>query len=197
MKKAFIIIALLAYSLSSFATELVPFSIYISKIAESKKLVLNFDNMLAATVVCKIIDQNGSVIYTEKLNTLQQKSRRYDLSGLKSGDYTISIDDLMKVEELALTVTAADVALNENVSVTTFKPVVWIKENRTVDFNLLALGNDVNVKILAENGTEVYNEDFSDKTTIGKVYDFKKSPKGMYTMQVSVNGKTFYKYLTI
>ncbi len=197
MKKVFIVLAFVVYSVSSFATEIIPFSFYISKLSESKKLVLNLENMSAHTVKCDIMDQEGKIIYTDKINTKTQKARRYDLTSLTPGIYTISIDDLMKVEELTIVVTSNDVIVNRNNSEITYKPVVWLNENKSADFNLLSLGKSVNVTIYNENNEEVYAETFSKQTSIGKVYDFKKSEKGTYTMAVSVNGKTFYKYLTI
>ncbi len=197
MKKLFLAAALLTFSLGAFATEIIPFSLYVSKVSGSKKLVLNLENFSANTVRCDIKTQEGSLVFTDYINTSLQKARKYDLSSLKLGTYTFTVDDLLKVEDLTIIVTESDILVNKNESEITYKPVVWLNKNKTADFNLLALGKPVSVVITDSNNTEIHSEFFNKRATIAKVYDFKKLDRGTYTMAVTVNGKTFYKYLTI
>ncbi|MEL6124487.1 MAG: DUF3244 domain-containing protein [Bacteroidota bacterium] len=174
-----------------------PFSLYVSKAGEAKKIVLRLDNMFADKVTCKIYTESGAVIFSDEIYTANKTAKKYDLSQLPQGEYTILINDLMKVEQLDLVVTENSVDFVNPVADITFKPTVWVNEDKTVDFNLLSLGNNVNVSIYNETSEEVYSKSYIGKTTVSKRFNMADLPAGEYTIAVTNGGEVFYNYVTI
>jgi len=189
-------VAALFIAFNASATE-APFSLYVSKTAESKKIVLRLENMFADKVNCAIYSEQGALIFTDEIYTANNTSKKYDLNQLPAGEYVIEITDLMKVERLKINVTATNVEFAETQADITYKPTVWINEDAIVDFNLLALGNTVNVAIKSENGDEIYTKRFANETSIGSRLNLSELPTGTYTMIVTNGSETFYHYLSI
>ena len=173
------------------------YSLYVSKSSESKKIVLRLDNMFADKVACTIYSDLGATIFKDEIYTAEKTAKQYDLNQLPEGNYIIEIIDLMKVEKLKLTITKESVEFENTEAEITYKPTVWMNEDKTVDFNLLSLGNNVKVSILNETRDEVFKKSYKKETTVSNRFDFSQLPKGTYTMVVMNGDETFYNYLSI
>lgn len=174
-----------------------PFSLYVSKSSENKKIVLRLENMFADQVKCRIYSEFGGLVFSDAIYTAEKTAKKYDLSQLPEGNYFIEIVDLMKVERLKITVNRDGVDFNNPVADITYKPTIWLNNNKHVDFNLLSLGNDVTIRIIDEYNVEILNQNFNDQNTIAKRYDLSKLPTGTYTFEVSNGDEVFYNYLSI
>lgn len=177
MKKVVVILISTIFLMSSMATMIAavdaPTSIYVTKAPEAKKIVLNFENMFADKVKCTFLGQGGGVIFTDVIYTSDKVSKKYDLSKLPVGIYTVEVNDLMKVEKLTLSVTNNSVEFVDNASEVIYKPTVWLNEDKKVDFNLLALGNEAKVIISNDQG-QLYSHNFKGQTSISKRFDVSK-----------------------
>ena len=76
------------------------YSVYVRKSLENKKLIVSLDNMEANEVKFTIFNPNGAVIHKDRINTKYEATKKYDLSQLDPGVYTIVVDDLMKAWHL-------------------------------------------------------------------------------------------------
>ena len=194
MKKVnlfFTIAALVLISFSTIAAADAPATIYISKARETKKIVLNLENMSADKVTCEFIAEDGEIIFTDVVETANKTAKQYDLSQLPSGDYTIEVNDLMKIERLNLSISNKNVTLEENVSDITFKPTVWLNEDNTVDFNLLMLGKSATLAIYAPNGEVLKTDRFRKANVASKRYNLNNLEAGEYRVVVFHKGETF------
>ena len=190
-----LIISMIASNL--IASDYNPYSVTIAKALEAKKLVVNLSDMQASNVKCTIANEEGRIVYSGKINMdTDVTNKQYDLSLLESGTYTMTIDDLMKVERLSFVITQNEVRFDEAESEIIFKPTVWVNPNKTVDFNLLAFGERVTVEI--KNDFEViHTEVIKEETSVNRVFNLENLDEGEYTMTISFNGHTFYRYITI
>ena len=194
--KTWVIMMLFGLALNVNAKDLEPFSLYMSKSSEAKKLIMRFDNMLANVVKAKIISDKGIIVHQEKINTSEEKVRKYDLNQLEQGVYTFIIDDLMKVEKVQFTIGPKEVSFTDEPTEVTFKPTVWVNGDKTVDFNLMSLGKDTKI-VITRDGIEYLAESFKGDNTISRRYDLSKLENGVYTMMVTINGETFYRMLQV
>jgi len=167
-----------------------PTSIYVSKADEAKKIVLNFENMFADKVTCTFSSLDNGSIFSDIIYTSERKSKKYDLSKLPLGNYVVEVNDLMKIEKLSLTITKEGVEFSNEESQITYKPTVWLNEDNTVDFNLLALSKDV--KIFISNGDEVIlKEEISGESSVGRRYNLNKYDGQDITVNVYHAGEDF------
>lgn len=170
------------------------YSVYVKKSFENKKLIVRMENMQANNVNLTIIDPRGAVIHRDRINTKLEKVKKYDLNKLEPGTYTMIIDDLMKVEKLAIKLTANGVDFGNAHAEITYKPTVWLNSDKTVDFNLMTLGKSADVFIKLDNKI-LYEAHFAHQTTVEKKFNLKSLASGKYTMVINTNGETFYRYL--
>ncbi len=170
------------------------YSVYVKKSSENKKLIVRMENMHAINVDLTIIDPNGGIIHKDRINTKSEKMKKYDLNRLEPGTYTMIVDDLMKVEKVKFVLTDQNVNFATDKAEVTYKPIVWLNNDKTVDFNLLTLGKSAEVSIKSEEKV-LYYESFTKLSNISKKYNLKELPSGKYTMVVRTNGETFYRYL--
>lgn len=167
-----------------------PTSIYISKSSEANKIVLNLENMFADNVKCTFTNEEGIIIFRDQISTENRVSKKYDLGQLPMGKYTIEVNDLMKVERLELVISKEGIEFSNEIAEITYKPTVWLNEDKTVDFNLLALGQVASISISSLEG-EIFTESFKKQSSISKRFNLNGLESGEYTVRVSINGKTF------
>lgn len=185
------IVALVAISISTIVASPRPAAIYISKSKEAKKIILNLENMAAEKVTCEFINEEGAVIFRDEIETANKTAKQYNLSQLPEGEYTIEVNDLMKIERLNLTVDNQSVTLKERVADVTFKPTVLIKDNNTVDLNLLALGEAATVSFFGPQGNLLKSERFNNVNVVNKRYSLIQAEAGDYRIVISHKGETF------
>ena len=197
MKKIIIVLFSVAFLATTInAASVAPTSIYVSKSAEAKKIVLNFENMFADKVVCTFSSAENGTIFSDVIFTSERKSKKYDLSKLPVGNYVVEVNDLMKIEKLSLTITKEGVDFSDEESEITYKPTVWLNEDNTVDFNLLALSKDV--KIAISNETELLlEEEFAGESSIGRRYNLNKYAGQDITVTVYHRGEDFVYTLSL
>lgn len=170
------------------------YSVYVKKSLENKKLIVRMENMHANNVQLTIINPEGVIIHKDRINTKLEKTKKYDLNNLEPGVYTMIIDDLMKVEKVKVEVTRKGVEFGSNKAEITYKPTVWLNNDKTVDFNLMTLGKRAEVKIKLD-GNVLYEERFAGDSVVSKKFNLQNLPSAKYTMVVYTNGETFYRYL--
>ena len=195
--KTWVFSMLLGFAFTANATIEEPFSLYMSKSSEAKKLIMRFDNMMAEVVKAQIVSKEGIIVHQERINTRAQKVRKYDLGQLEPGAYTFVIDDLMKVEKVQFSVESDEVIFSNEPTQVTFKPTVWVNNDKTVDFNLLSLGNDAKIVIMRD-GVDYLVERYNDQSTVSQRYNLSKLEAGQYTIDddiatiVDANGASIY-----
>jgi len=193
MKKGNVLLIVAAFVFNSIITMAAvdgPTSIYVSNAREAKKIILNMENMAADKVTCVFRNQAGEIFFKDEVITASNATKQYDLSQLPSGDYTIEVNDLMKIERLNLTVKNGGVILNEKVGDITFKPTVWLNEDKSVDFNLMTLGESASLSIYGPSGDLLKSDRFRKVNVAAKRYDLSKVEAGEYRVVITHKSET-------
>lgn len=195
--KALMLGMVMSLSYNALANVANPYTLSIAKAIEAKKLVVSLKDMQASKVSCTISNERGSIVYSGKINMdIEKVSKRYDLTGLTNGVYTMTVDDLMKVEKIAFQVTDNDIVFDDSESEVIYKPTVWVNDDKTVDFNLLSLGEKVSIEIVKDLDV-IHSEVIKGMTSVSRVFNLQKLAEGEYTMVISYKGETFYRYITV
>lgn len=191
-----IVLVSMLISTSAFSNLSNPYNVNVLTTTESKKLVVNLSHMYGSSVTCSIIDQSGNIIHREKVESSTQTIKRYDLSNLKPGNYTVVIDDLMTIEKLKVKLTADEIIYSQNRSEIIYKPTIIVKDNAMVYLNLLALGRPVKISVI-KGDSLIYSEETKDEGSVLRKYTFAESPAGEYIIKVKVGDEVFFNTVNI
>ncbi len=185
-----VVIILSSFSVQGFASS--PATITTT---EDRKIVVDISDLSGDHATCKIKDQEGAIVYFEKIAQSNLAIKKYDLSQLTPGSYELILEDAMSIEVIKFELTDAEVKYFDKAK-TVYKPTIVEKENKIVYFNQLALNKAVNITI-TKNGEYYYNQVYNDLPTISKKIDFSAAEKGDYLIEVSILGETFYNNISI
>lgn len=152
----------------------------------TNKIVLSFDNLTKQKVSIKIYDQANQLVLRETQYDTQELRKRYDLSQLGEGTYTI------KIESGSDTFTE-EIEVGQTVNALDFETVI---APDALQANKLRIGfanaqATVNVVITDALGNEVYTESYSGEENGNYLFNMDKLTKGVYTVVVTSHDKTF------
>jgi hypothetical protein len=153
-------------------------------ITDNNSVIVSLASWKGETVNVDIVDAYGTVIFSDNVATINGK-KRYQLSQLPSGDYTIRTSNDLRIEAQVVTIQRGEV-IEATVPTTTYKPMITTAAN-TVDVNFLTGGKRTNVIFTDRNGETVYTNSY-EGNSVNKRFDLSSLPAGDYTVYVS-NGQ--------
>ncbi len=199
MKKVFInlksktiltvVILLSSLSVQSFA------SVHALITPEDKKLVVDISDLYGDHATCMIKDQEGAIVFAEKIAESDQVIKKYDLNQLKEGAYELIIEDAMSVEIIKFELTKTEINYS-NKARTVYKPTIIKKADNMIYLNQLALNKEVKIAV-TKNGEDFFTETYVGQPSVSKKIDFSTAEKGDYVIKVSILGETFYNTVSI
>ena len=161
----------------------------------NKSIKIAFDQSTSTELVVRLRDENGKTFYSDTFHATLEEDKILNLKNLPNGNYTLAIESYQLVTESNIFI-SQDHAIVSNIDCT-YKPQIGVSENR-LSFNALSLGKEVRATLIDQNDNELLlNESYEDKSSVNKVYDISKLPKGNYTMIVEVGGHANYQKLSL
>lgn len=144
-----------------------------------------------------LLDDNGEVLYSEKISERQGFRKKFDLSHLPKGEYQVKIQDEKKVQLLPIDYRNEAVVVHLDKIEYKYFPVISERQNVITISTLNFSEKPVEVQIENMFGETVYSGKLQGSNYIGKKFDFSKV-RGKYTMIVNNGGlvstKTFDVY---
>ena len=162
---------------------------------ENKKLVVDISDLYGDHASCMIKDQEGTIVFAEKLAESDQVIKKYDLSQLKQGLYELILEDAMSVEIVKFELTDTKINYVDKAR-TVYKPTIIKKADDLVYLNQLALNKKVKIAV-TKNGEDFFTKTYEGESSISKKIDFSTAEKGDYVIKVSILGETFYNTVSI
>ncbi len=164
----------------------------------NKSFVLSWQQPLTQAAEFRIEDETGLVLFSETLKAGQEVSRKYNLSRLPEGVYTLKLEDDRAIRIQPVSLTATAVIFNAGDRKEIFKPVIRQKGD-LLDFSMLNLDNaaGVEIRITDNEGDSLFSESLSTEGVIQRRYNLAGLPDGEYTVLVKVAGSTFYETVSI
>ncbi len=189
IQKSVVTAVLVLLPLLSFADGF-PFVKLTSK--ENKMITLRVGSAESDLTNIRIKNQFGEVLYTETVENVNGILKSFDLRHLKSGHYSIELENALNIEVLPISVTYDSVIVSENQFNTVHKPFIKLKENGIVDFNYLNLNsNKTSVLITNSKGNVIFKQDLGSQSGIEKRFDISSLDKGEYQIMVQSGDRNF------
>jgi len=157
---------------------------------------LNFE-MDAPTIqtVVSILDIDGVIIYSERVNAVNDYSKKFDLRNLPNGDYILKVEDALKKTIFEFDIDDSNVliaARKEN-----SKPI-FKKNGQKVFLNLLNSNmEDVEITIYDSENRVVFDETVVETLLVEKAFNFEEAYDDTYVVVVKNGKDTFYEDIVV
>ncbi len=155
---------------------------------EGKTFTLDFSDWKSPEIYVDIINNDGDIVYNEELNSKVNTYRKYDFSKIPTGEYRIVLRDELKKVVYNFEVNRNEVSISE--PIIRYSPVVTV-EDKHIDLNMLALGEDVKVTITDNNGETLYEKTEQNVLSLNKRFNLDKLESGNYRIIISSDNEWF------
>ncbi len=149
---------------------------YISTFYYDPSVIINFENWKEGDLSVKILSENGTLLYNDRLNTLNTKGIKYNLKNLTSGKYKVILENESK--RVIETIILFDSKIVTKEAEVYFKPVFKMKENKLI-INFLSFNDSATVAIYNQED-QIYLEKFNKVNPLNKVFNLDLLPMGNY-----------------
>jgi hypothetical protein len=163
----------------------------ISSVTDEKALRLTLSD-ISSEIVVSITDNFGNVLLTDKLKPSIRISRKYDLSNVEAGRYTLTVSKKTSKILQPFLVDESKLEMLVSERKEKFIPVISLK-NKALDLNVLLINySNVHVKMFDNSGKLVFEETNYVVLTLNKRYDLAKLASGSYVAEITTGDDVFY-----
>jgi hypothetical protein len=157
-----------------------------------KALVVNLSSATIEDVTIKIEDAFGGTLLTEKVKGMTSFAKKYNVSKLETGKYTLTVTKKTVRTVQPFQVSANGVYISDMEKKEKFLPAVNLNDNK-LDVNVL-LGNYSNITVtITDNEGRVVKQDKNYVVLdLHTRYDIAQLPAGVYVVEVQAGDETFY-----
>ncbi|MBO3699027.1 hypothetical protein [Roseivirga sp. E12] len=160
-----------------------------------KSVVVSTKGLGEATAHIQLKDENGSVLYSAETNKGQKFAKRFDLTALEAGNYTIEVENEVSFTATPLSINADSAWINADDQVTIIKPVIR-QNGEKLDIILPTDNNDkVSITIFDSKFRKLTSESFGGEAL--KRFDLSKLEQGSYTVKMRTKGRNFVQSVSI
>jgi hypothetical protein len=185
---AFALVAIL--STQTLVARNLPFDdVIISSATES--VSLNLSNVGARAISVKIVNDNQEAIVTERVENKTNFLKKYDVTTMPSGHYTMIITKENSRITQPFSVQKGILSLSETDKKVKYFPAVYFK-NDNMDVNaFLGYYGTITVNVLDEDGNTVFTQKNDNVEVLHRRYNIRDLTSGTYKIEVVAGGETF------
>lgn len=193
-KKVLVMVALLT-TIIGYANE----NSFFNKKDDNNKIVLTFKHVKAGNLFT-IKDENGNVLYKEKIQEAGNYKKGFDVSNFSDGNYFYELDKDVEITVVPFTIRGKEVQYFREKTKTIFKPVTVLKGDM-VFVTKLALQNEaLDIKVYSDgnsfNGYDLIHSESIDGTkNIERIFKIENFEKGSYKIVYKTQGRLFVEYM--
>tara|TARA_R110002051_G_scaffold325788_1_gene431314 strand:+ start:7098 stop:7646 length:549 start_codon:yes stop_codon:yes gene_type:complete len=159
-----------------------------------KSIVFNLAQASKLTSI-QFLDNERNIIYSGDIQQYTSLRKKFDLSKLEPGSYTLNVEDTLKIITYVIAIDESEISVVSKNEI--IKPAFRLKEN-VVFINLMNLSKEeVTVIIFDQENRVLHTEKISDQLVVEKAINFKKAFKGSYSIVVKTPKGKYQKYITI
>jgi hypothetical protein len=157
-----------------------------------KSVVVNLGSVQKEEITITIEDSYGNTLTTETIKNHPNFVKKYNVSKLENGQYSITITKKTLRTVQPFTVSLGGVTMLDVEKKEKFIPVL-VQNGNKLDVNVL-LGNynNITVKIVDNEGRSAMEDKNYVVLTLHKRFDLSKLPAGAYVAEVKAGDETFY-----
>lgn len=161
---------------------------------DAKSFVFRMDTQSKETTV-RLIDTQAKVIYYEKVTGEDNYIKKFNVSKLENGSYTLKVENSLRVIKYSITISNNMVKVlevEENV-----KPI-FRKNDDMVYVNLLNLDKEsVEIKVYDSNNRVIFDETLEGEILVEKAFNFKNALSDNYMIVIKDSNDTYYKEVIV
>ncbi len=140
-----------------------------------------------------IYDAEGKMIHSEKVNSLKNINRTYDLKALPEGKYFLEAESDIKISRYEISVLGATASLSANAISEIYKPA-FVNKQGLVRVSFINMDKSpVNIKVYDKANNEVYDSDVILDQDVKKVFNINQINDEEYTFVMTYKDKTYSK----
>ena len=190
-----LIVAVLFTTLTSYASGVEPLVKVEGK--DNKAFTLKMNDLKSQQVKIVIKDNNGIILHTEELNVNTEYFKKYDLTALPTGDYTLEVEDQSIVKVMPFEVTNSDVLFSEENETKVFKPVLR-QRGTMVDVMYKTIeSKSTRITIYDEEGNLLENKKIAAGQNVETIFDFSNLNNGSYSINFHNGDRVFSQEIAI
>lgn len=184
------------FTLLSFANE----SSFFTVKNDAERTSLSLKNVKKGNLL-SIFDDNGIILYKETINQNGNYTKGFDLTTLPDGSYSFELDADLEIKTIPFTVASNIVTFNKELELTTFKPLIKVKDNMVFiskfNSNLKPLKIDVYFESSSYsfNSGLMHSETIKDIINVERILKLTGLKKGSYKIVITTEGREFIKYI--
>lgn len=173
-------------------------SLRIEKVSTGYKQVAVELTGFAGPVSLLLKSEKNEVLVEEQVPAGSAFAKVFNLSQLPAGRYELQVGSEIKEVVQPLTVTEADVVLNEEQRREYFAPTILLRD-RNLDVNWFSsrIAGQVEVVILDDNGVPFFKDVVKNIFRLERRYRLEHLPRGQYTLRIATPHKTYYKAVVL
>ncbi len=158
---------------------------------DNNHIMINLAKDVQEEVIVTLSDRYGVKVFSEKTQSHTIKARKYDLSKLDNGLYTLELEleDEIKIQKINKSFNSIDVYEAEKSSV--FKPIIK-NNNGKVSVNVLSFHGSFQIKVINSKGDIMYKNKYQANGSFNSIYDLTTLPEGEYNIQVGIDVENYY-----
>ena len=192
-------VAVFLTSNASFATEINPTNeapatnskVEIKGSDIEKALLIEFSNINEEDVSITIMNDEGATVHTDKAKSIKAFSKKFNLTSLEKGEYTLKVTlEHCKITQV-FEVTKKGIIVKETNRKEVYAPIIK-EDNSKFDVTISNIKSKYSVLVLNANGDTVFEETQKGLTRLNKRYNMSNLAKGEYLLQVTVDGESYY-----
>lgn len=160
------------------------------KVKEEKSLDLVLTDVSKTTQIT-FKDKRNNILFEQSINEGEDYAKTFNLELLADGEYSVEIENDLKIKKLIVEVKDDKVYTNSSASNEVFKPVVTEKGEAVYVTQFSPDQSPLYVAIYNSRNELVHEEFLSGKMDLGKKFDFSNTLKGGYRFYLESQGLSY------
>lgn len=137
-----------------------------------------------------IYDEDGTLVYSDKMENNGNVRTMFDFSNLKDGIYTIEINKAFEIFINRFEIADRNVRFLEAERKIIHKPVFRTEKNKVLISKLALDSNEMKVELYFENDL-IHSERIDGEAVIKRVYQLDMEEQGEYKAVIKSNGRVY------
>ncbi|TXE17870.1 hypothetical protein ES692_08195 [Psychroserpens burtonensis] len=140
----------------------------------------------------KIIDDKGTILFTEKIKRNGTFVKRFDFTALNNGSYILELDKDFEIIITPFIIQSNNVVFLEKNEKVIFKPVVRTENNQLLISHMSLDEQPLKIE-LYYNGERIFKDQLVGDKILNKIYKLSSQEKGSYYLSMTSGGRSFIK----
>jgi hypothetical protein len=175
------------------ATHIIEKQIQLQKRAD-KQFLISVSGTEAADLHIRLWDTHQVRLYKVDMTGVRDYRKVYDMSRLPAGEYFLEIENESRIAEWTIRVEERDLHIVQTGEISIPR---YSRTDRRIALNLAdPLPHPARIRVVDQEGTELYEEEVTVMQPMKKIFDFSAVPRGNYQIVTRIGDRKFRYYVS-